>query len=238
MWQPQGYEDKNAPHHLCKLDKALYGLKEDPHVWYSMLSAKLLKSLGFVASKADNSLFSYSKGPCTIFIFMSVDDIIIDSTSDSFTNTLIKKLDQEFALKDLHDLYFLVIEVKRTSEELLMTRERYARDILKRVSMESCKPVSTPMSSYEKLLANDGDLLGPKDATQYRSRVEALQYLTLTRPDLSFSVNHVWQFLHSPTKVHWECVKRILRYMKGTLQYGLKFKRWFSMILSGFSVAD
>jgi hypothetical protein len=93
MWQPPGYEDKDAPHHLCKLDKALYGLKQAPSVWYSKLSAKL-NSLGFVASKADRSLFSYSKGPCIVYLLVYVDDIIIASTSDSFTNTLIKKLSQ------------------------------------------------------------------------------------------------------------------------------------------------
>jgi hypothetical protein len=93
MRQPPGYEDKDAPHHLCKLDKALYGLKQAPSVWYSKLSAKL-NSLGFVASKADRSLFSYSKGPCIVYLLVYVDDIIIASTSDSFTNTLIKKLSQ------------------------------------------------------------------------------------------------------------------------------------------------
>jgi hypothetical protein len=138
-------------------------------------------------------------------------DIIIASTSDSFTSTLIKKLNREFSLKDLDNLhYFLRIEVKRLSKELMMTQERYARDILKRVNMESCKHVSTPMSSCEKLLTSDGNLLGPKDVTQYRSNVGALQHLTLTHPNLSFSVNRVCQFLHNPTTVHWECVKRIL----------------------------
>jgi hypothetical protein len=202
MRQPPGYEDKNTLHYVCKLDKALYGLKQDPRAWYSRLSEKL-KSLGFFASKVDSSLFFYSDDNCTIYILMYVDYIIVASSSAKFTNALVRKLGQEFALKDLGDLhYFLGIEVTRNKEELLMTQERYVRDILHRVNMENCKSVSTPMTADEKLLTNDGNLLGPKDTTQYRSVVGALQYLTLTRPDLSFAMNRVCQFLHSPTTTH------------------------------------
>jgi hypothetical protein len=104
--------------------------------------------------------------------------------------------------------------------------------------MENCKSVSAPMTAADKLLPNDGNLLGPKDATQYRSVVGALHYLTLTRPDLSLAVNRVCQFLHSPSTTHWEWVKRILRYVKGTLNYGLKFIKSSSLIHSKFLDAD
>jgi len=80
--------------------------------------------------------------------------------------------------------------------------------------MTACKPSPTPLSTSEKLSCYDGKLLGAGDATRYRSIVGALQYLTLTRPDLAFAVNKVYQFLHAPTSVHWTAVKRILRYVK------------------------
>lgn len=80
--------------------------------------------------------------------------------------------------------------------------------------------------------------MGPEDATRYISIVGALQYLTLTRPDISFSVNKVCQFLHTPTTVHWAAVKRILRYVQGTVNLGLKFNQASSMLVSGFSDAD
>lgn len=70
-------------------------------------------------------------------------------------------------------------------------RKKYAHDILKRVGLENCKPVSTPISTSEKLTIDSGEALGPEDATKYRSVVGALQYLTLTRPDISYSVNKV-----------------------------------------------
>ena len=119
-----------------------------------------------------------------------------------------------------------------------MSQERYATDILKRVNMQLCKPVHTPLSTTEKLSIDEGTRLGTEDSTRYRSVVGALQYLTLTRPDISFSVNKVSQFLHSPTTSHWEAVKRILRYIKGTIGYGLKIRKSDSMLVSAFADAD
>ena len=104
--------------------------------------------------------------------------------------------------------------------------------------MMQCASSPTPLSSSESLSLVQGDPLGPDDSTQYRSIVGALQYLTLTRPDISFSVNKVCQFLHAPTTSHWTAVKRILRYIKGTLNTGLTFRRSSSTLLSAFSDAD
>jgi hypothetical protein len=149
-----------------------------------------------------------------ILVLIYVDDIIVASSDVKFTDKLVKKLNQEFALKDLGVVhYFLGIEVKHMIKGLLMTQERYARDILQRVNMATCKAVSTPMVPADKMLINDREPLKPQDATQYRSIMGALQYLTLTHPYLSFAMNRVCQFLHSPTTAHWERVKRILRYV-------------------------
>lgn len=104
--------------------------------------------------------------------------------------------------------------------------------------MNKCKAIDTPLSSIEKLSVTEGDPLGVEDATKYRSIVGALQYLTLTRPDISFSVNKVCQFLHAPTSVYWSAVKRILRYIQGTLKLGMKIIRSRSTMVSAFSDAD
>lgn len=112
-------------------------------------------------------------------------------------------MEKNFAIKDLGELhYFLGTQVQRKRGELLMSQERYASEVLKRVNMHRCKPVKTSLCTSEKLSVNDGTRLGVEDSTRYRSIVGALQYLTLTRADLSFSVNKVCQFLHSPTTVH------------------------------------
>lgn len=238
MRQPPGYEDKVHPHYLCKLDKALYGLKQAPRAWYSRLSKKL-QDLGFVPSKADTSLFFYSRGTYTMFVLVYVDDIIVASSSPQATKALLKDLEKDFALKDLGDLhYFLGIEVKKNSQGLVLSQERYATEVLKRVGMAKCKPTNTPLSTSEKLSSTQGAVLGQNDATQYRSIVGALQYLTLTRPDISFSVNKVCQYLQQPTVDHWSAVKRILRYIQGTVSLGLKINRSASTLISAFSDAD
>ena len=104
--------------------------------------------------------------------------------------------------------------------------------------MRNCKSAPTPLSSSEQLSLTDGVPLGPEDSTKYRSIVGALQYLTLTRPDLSFSVNKVCQYLHAPTTAHWTAAKRILRYINGTIQLGITFIKSPSILLSAFSDAD
>jgi histone deacetylase 1/2 len=104
--------------------------------------------------------------------------------------------------------------------------------------MTGCKPVDTPLSTSEKLSLVDGELLSSDDSTRYRSIVGALQYITLTRPDISYSVNKVCQFLHAPTTVHWTAVKRILRYLQGTVSLGLRLNKSASILVSAFSDVD
>jgi hypothetical protein len=238
MQQPPGFEDPSKKDYVCKLDKALYGLKQAPRAWYSRLSSKLI-SLGFSPSKADSSLFFYNKGNTIIFVLVYVDDIIVASSTEAATATLLKDLEEEFALKDLGDLhYFLGIEVNKVRDGVILTQDKYASDLLKKVGMSDCKPVSSPLSTSEKLSLHDGSLLGNNDATQYRSIVGGLQYLTLTRPDIAFSVNKVCQFLHAPTTVHWAAVKRILRYIKQCTKLGLHIHKSPSTLVSAFSDAD
>ena len=94
------------------------------------------------------------------------------------------------------------------------------------------------MSSSEKISLTEGELLNQEDSTKYRSLVGALQYLTLTRPDISFAVNKVCQFLHAPTTVHWTAAKRIVRYVKDTVNVGLTFSKSTSTLVSAFSDSD
>jgi histone deacetylase 1/2 len=223
---------------VCKPDKALYVLKQAPRAWYARLCAKL-QPLGFIPSKADTSLFYYNKGTNSVYVLVYVDDIIVASSSPEATRALLDDLQKDFALKDLGDLhYFLGIEVKKQKEGLVLTQQRYAADILARSGMDKCKAIDTPLSSIEKLSVVEGIPLGPDDSMKYRSLVGALQYLTLTRPDICFAVNKVYQFHHAPTSVHWSAVKRIFRYIKGTVTLGLRIENSKSMIVSGFSDAD
>jgi histone deacetylase 1/2 len=238
MKQPPGYGKSNAPHHVCRLDKSLYELKQALRAWFAKLSSKL-QELGFLASKADTSLFIFNKSGIIIFVLVYVDDIIVTSSSNKAIASLLQDLSSSFALKDLGDLhFFLGIEVKKFSQGIGLTQEKYALDLINRVGLKNCKSLPTPLSTSENLSLIEGELLGPQDGTRYRSIVGALQYLTLTRPDIAFSVNKVCQFLHAPTTVHWSAVKIILRYISGTVSLGLTFRRSSSTLVSAFSDAD
>jgi hypothetical protein len=119
-----------------------------------------------------------------------------------------------------------------------MSLKKYATDIIKRAGMKKCKLINTPLSSSEKVSAYKGTPLSTKDATKYRSIVEALQYLTLTRPDLAYLINKACQFLHSPTTNHMILVKRILRYVQGTIDLSLRIRRDSSLRINAFLDVD
>jgi histone deacetylase 1/2 len=147
MKQPRGFQDPSHSDYHCKLDKALYGLKQAPRAWYSRLSLKL-QALGFTSSKADIPLFIYKKGAVTIYLLVYVDDIIVTSSCPAAVDALLSDLKAEFPLKDLGPLhYFLGIEVNRLSDGILLTQTKYASDILRRVGLSDCKPVTTPLST-------------------------------------------------------------------------------------------
>jgi histone deacetylase 1/2 len=168
-----------------------------------------------------------------------VDDIVVASSSEKEVGALLHDLGLDFALKDLGGLhYFLGIEVNKVHDGIILSQEKYGNDLLSRVNMKACKSVDTPLSVSDKLSKADGEMLNSEDSTRYRSIVGALQYITLTRPDIAFSVNKVCQFLHAPTTVHWTAVKRILRYLRGTVALGLRLSRSSSTSVSAFSDAD
>lgn len=198
-----------------------------------------LVELGFKASKGDTSLFYYRKGDLVMFILIYVDDISVASSLQEGTKVLLQALSSDFALKDLGELhYFLGIEATKVKGGLTLTQTKYANDILRRTGMMNCKPSNTPLSTSEKLSAFEGTPLSAEDASRYRSIVGALQYLTLTRPDICFAVNKVCQYLHAPTTIHWTAAKRILRYVRYTLGVGLQLTRSPSTLVNGFSDAD
>ncbi|KAK1627752.1 hypothetical protein QYE76_002067 [Lolium multiflorum] len=160
-----------------------------PRAWHSRLCS-VLGGLGFKSSTADTSLFILRRPDITLYLLVYVDDIIVVSSSTAAIDRLIQQLRSSFALKDLGQFnYFLGIEVKFLNGGLLLTQRKYASKLLRRAGLLKCGPSPTPMISSEKLSAMDGTPLSADESTRYRSIVGGLQYLTMTRPDLSFSVN-------------------------------------------------
>lgn len=168
-------------------------------------------------------MFFMFNGTTMLILLIYVDDIIVTESHPQLVQTLITHLNHHFALKDLGPLsYFLGIEVSRTGNAFHLCQQKYISDLLKRTEMWGCKPHVTPMSSGPTLSLYDGEPLS--DATTYHNVVGALQYCTLTRLEISYSVNKVCQFMHALTSTHWQAIKHILRYLKATLHHGCLFK--------------
>jgi histone deacetylase 1/2 len=120
----------------------------------------------------------------------------------------------------------------------MVITQKYSLDLMQQAGMLKCKTTTTPMLTTDKITVVDGELLSPEDATEYRSIVGGLQYLTITRPDISFAVNRVCQYLHAPHDTHWSAVKRILRYIRLTVSHGLHLRPNSSGVLSAYSDVD
>ncbi|XP_062089558.1 uncharacterized mitochondrial protein AtMg00810-like [Humulus lupulus] len=182
-------------------------------------------------------MFLFHANSVFLVLLVYVDDIILTGSNNSALLSLLAALRSQIAIKDLGDLhFFLGIQVARTSAGLHLSQHKYIQDILHRAEMLDSKIYNTPMSTASVLSASTGTLL--PDGTQYRRIVGALQYCTITRPDVSFAVNRVCQYMHSPTDAHWQAVKRILRYLKGSAHHGLFLQPCSDYSLTCYTDAD
>ncbi|KAG8502305.1 hypothetical protein CXB51_002012 [Gossypium anomalum] len=172
-----------------------------------------------------------------LYVLVYVDDIIIIGNDSRVIDRFVAQLNDTFSLKDLGKLsYFLGIEVNYGSDGVFLTQRKYVLDLLKRASMDRSNSLPTPMVTTSKLSVSEGSPV--EDEHRYRSIVGALQYVVITRPDIAYSVNKVFQFMHRPLDVHFKAVKRIFRYLQGTLNYGLQFTRTSKFLLEGYSDAS
>ena len=182
-------------------------------------------------------MFIYNHGGVLLILLVYVDDILLTGNSVQQLMSLLAYLNKAFALKDLGPLnYFFGIEAKRHGSSLHLSQSKYAHDLLIQTKMQHANPISSPIVPCKQLSIRDGDPMS--DPTLYRSTVGALQYLTLTRPDIQFAVNKACQFMHSPTLLHWQAVKRILRYLRGTIHDGLTIHGSSNCGLIAYSDAD
>ncbi|KAJ9558576.1 hypothetical protein OSB04_013190 [Centaurea solstitialis] len=235
MHQPPGFRDTNHPDYVCHLQRSLYGLKQAPRAWYQRF-AHHAKQLGFHQSRTDSSLFIYHSDRATAYLLLYVDDIILTATTTDFLQNIISQLSQEFSMTDLGALnYFLGISAVRSPNGLFLSQKQYATEILERANMTTCNPCNTPAEPNRKL-----DESGPpmSDPTLYRSLVGALQYLTFTRPDITFAVQQICLYMHDPREPHFHALKRILRYLRGTLDHGLQLHVSSTSDLRAYSDAD
>lgn len=164
---------------------------------------------------ADSSLFSFRQGNQLVFILVYVDDLLVVSSTAELADQFITALSSKFHVKDLGPLhYFLGIEVQRSKEGFSLSQTRYIRDLCSKCNMHNSKAITTLMSTTP-MVPNSTPF---SDSSLYRSVVGSLQYLSFTRPDISFAVNRVCQYMQNPHDHHWQAVKLIIRYLNVTAE--------------------
>lgn len=235
--QPTGYEVKGQEGKVYKLRKALYGLRQAPRAWYTRLS-KFLEKLGFEKCPYEHAVYVKREGNESLIIGVYVDDILITSSNTANIIKFKEQMSKEFEMSDLGKLsYYLGIEVDQSKDHIELKQSTYAKKVLEAAGMADCNPSKYPMEPKIQL---HKDLKGKAvDSSRYRSIVGGLRYLVHTRPDIAYAVGMVNRFMERPTTLHLGDVKRVLRYIKGTINYGLVYsKSTGNHMLSGYSDSD
>jgi hypothetical protein len=193
-------------------------------------------SLGFTKSKADSNLYFKIMNNELVILLLYVDDLFL-TREENLIIECKKRFSSEFEIKDLGLMHYLLgLEVWKSPERIFLNQGKYTVKILKRFDMLECKPMNTPMEAKLKLLVDTSSEL--IDATLYRQIIGSLMYLMNTRPEICFAMNTLSQFLVEPRRVHLVAAKHVMRYLKGTIDYGLSYDGDHDFTLSGYTDVD
>nr|GEX20720.1 hypothetical protein [Tanacetum cinerariifolium] len=234
--QPPGFVSKQYPNHVYALDKALYSLKQAPRAWYDVLSQFLI-DCGFQKCLIDTTLFIKKKGKHIMFIQIYVDDIIFRSTNPKSCTKFLDLIVKCFEMSMMGEMkFFLGLQVNQFSNGIFINQSKYILDILKRFGMENYDTVPTLMVEQAKLKLN---LVGKLvDHTYYRSMIGSLMYVTSSRPDIMFATCMCARYQENPNEHHTSAIKRIFRYLKGTINLGLWYPKDYVFDLTTYSDAN
>nr|GEV34810.1 ribonuclease H-like domain-containing protein [Tanacetum cinerariifolium] len=211
-----GFVDARFPNHVCRLLRSLYGLKQAPRAWVQRFAGYATRA-GFYHNRYDSSLFICRRGSHVAYLLIYVDDIILTASSPILLQQIIDTLYNKFDMIDLGALsYFLGIYANRNFTGLFLSQKKYALQLLERAHMVHCNSSRTPVDTESKLGLNGVPV---QDPTLYRSLAGELQYLTFTRPDLSYAVQQVCLYMHDLREPYFAALKRILRYVRGTVDF-------------------
>lgn len=229
---PKGY--------VCKLNKALYGLKQSARCWYEQFD-QVLRGINFKSSPVDPCLYMINKGHISknIYVILYVDDLMI-TTHDQLTMTNFKNyLMKRFSMVDLGDIkLFLGIRVERTENSITIDQISYLQSVLQKFNMSECKAIKTPLPNKIDYQALNCDEYFEAPC---KNLIGCLMYVMLcTRPDLCASLNILSRYQRQNNKELWKCLKRVLRYIKGSIELKLTYVKTSNYVelLIGFVDSD
>ncbi|CAL8138407.1 unnamed protein product [Prunus armeniaca] len=234
--QPQGFVKKDEETKVYKLHKTLYGLKQAPRAWYDEIDAYFNKA-GFKKSPSEATLYVKAEGSDVLIVSLYVDDIVYTGSSSQMIEEFRRDMMEHYEMTDLGVLHhFLGMGVIQSKQNIFLHQRKYGQKLVEKFGLKDCKIVATPLAMNERLSKNDGSEAA--DEGEYRQIVDSLLYLTATRPDIMFAASLLARFMHNPTKKHMGTTKRVLRYIQGTIDFGIVFEKGKETTLIGYCDSD
>lgn len=242
MKQPEGFIVPGKENLVCRLNKSLYGLKQSGRAWYAKIDATF-RDLGCVRMEDDNCVYRLQEDGLLLVICLYVDDILIASNSLPRLNMFKKNLSKCFDMKDLGEARFVLgIEIIRSPNGSISISQRaYAEALLAKHGMDNCNPVDVPVDPHVKLTKTLPNSPQSPSAVKYQSIVGGIMYLMLgSRPDLAYAITTLSQYASNPSETHWTALKRVLRYISGTLNLTITYSLQHNtpLELCGFTDSD
>ncbi|UYV66286.1 hypothetical protein LAZ67_4001208 [Cordylochernes scorpioides] len=240
MTQPENFVSRKYPEKVCRLKKAIYGLKQAGIVWHEKLDNEL-KNLGLKQLQSDNCVYiKHDEGILLVAIY--VDDLIIAAEREDTLKSFKESMKRIFKIKDLGGInWCLGIRIQMKEDgSISIDQERYIEELLAKYRMKEAKPISTPMDSNSKLtkISSIEGENEPVKKVEYQSLIGSLIYLSVsTRPDIAYAVSALGQFSNDPRRQHWNAAKRVLRYLKGTSCLRITYRK-SNEALHGYVDAD
>ena len=237
MKQPEGCAKPGQEHKVCKLVRSLYGLKQAPKQWNQKFDTTIIE-FGFQVSEADSCLYTKKDQSGCVILSLYVDDMLIFGTSMEVVNKTKEFLSSKFDMKDMGEAEFILgVKIIRTSKGIALSQSHYVEKVLKKFGEYECSPVSTPFDPLVHL-QKSSSTQDPCDQEEYAKVIGSVMFLmSCTRPDIAYAVSRLSRYTHCPNASHWIAIRRLLRYLKGTMDWGLHFCGTPS-VLEGFSDAN
>ncbi|KAK2385434.1 putative mitochondrial protein [Trifolium repens] len=234
--QPKGFTDPVYPNHVYKLKKALYGLKQAPRAWYERLT-QFLVGQGYRKGGSDQTLFVKQVKGKFMIAQIYVDDIVFGGMSNTMVQHFVQQMQSEFEMSLVGELtYFLGLQIKQMEDTIFICQSKYARNIVRKFGLDNASHKRTPAPTHLKLTKDEQGV--GVDQSMYRSMIGSLLYLTASRPDITFAVGVCARYQSEPKVSHLNQVKRILKYVNGTCDYGMMYSHCEDSSLCGYCDAD